>query len=122
MIKVMIVDDSEFMRLTIRNLLKEEKGIEVVGEANDARKAFGKYKELNPDVVTMDVIMPIEYGLTAVKRIYDYDPEAKIIMVSAVGQEKIVNEAVEFGAKGYIVKPIKKEELIKTIHEVSEND
>jgi len=116
--KVMIVDDSRFMRLTLRNMLEHEGKYEVIGEADNDVSAVAKYKELKPDVVTMDIIMPIESGLRAVKEIVEFDPNAKIIMVSAMGQEKIVEEAINLGAKGFVVKPIVPQKLFEAIDKV----
>ncbi|MFW6173878.1 MAG: response regulator [Elusimicrobiota bacterium] len=120
MTKFLVVDDSEFMRLTIKNRLKkiEDNDVEEVEEAKNAKEAFEKYKEFKPDIVTMDILMPIENGLDAVKKIVDFDPEARIIMISAVGQENIVEEAMKIGAKGYVVKPIKQENLEKAVKKV----
>ncbi|OGS20476.1 MAG: hypothetical protein A3J83_03505 [Elusimicrobia bacterium RIFOXYA2_FULL_40_6] len=113
--KVLVVDDSRFMRLTLKNMLEKNGKYEVVGEAEDDISALEKYKDLKPDVVTMDVIMPTESGLTAVKEIIKFDPNARIVMVSAMGQEKIIEEAISFGARGFVTKPVKPEDLLKAI-------
>jgi len=117
MARVLVVDDSAFMRMTLKHLLTQC-GHEVVGEAQDAPEATKKYKELKPDLVTMDIIMPIESGLAAVEKIVKEDPKAKIIMVSAMGQEKIVQEAMSKGAKKFLMKPVQKDNLEKTINEI----
>lgn len=117
MAKILVVDDSAFMRLTLKHLFTQC-GHEVIGEAEDATSAVTKYKELKPDLVTMDIIMPIESGLDAVRKIVQFDSNAKIIMVSAMGQEKISEEARTCGAKGFIVKPVQKaklEEMLKKV-------
>ncbi len=120
MISVLIVDDSKFMRMAIKKILLQE-GLEVIGEAEEDSEAVTKYKELKPDLVTMDIIMPIESGLEAVKSICEYDPQARIIMVSAMGQESVVEESLKLGAKGFVIKPIKKENLMEAIYACIEN-
>lgn len=117
---ILVVDDSKFMRLTLSSLIekKSEGKYKVVGEAGDDVEAVAKYKELKPDVVTMDIIMPVESGLRAVKEIKSIDPAAKIIMVSAMGQEKIVEEAMQLGARGFVTKPVKPEELMSAIDKI----
>lgn len=117
MTKVLIVDDAAFMRLSIKTML-EKNGFEVVGEAKDGLEAVQKYKELNPDIVTMDITMPKVTGVDALKVIRNYDPDAKVIMLSAMGQESIVKEAVLNGAKSFIVKPFKEEHIVKTLRSV----
>ena len=120
MAKILIVDDSKFMRLTLKNLLEKSFGgtHSVAGEAGNAVEAVEKFLQLRPDLVTMDIIMPGESGLEAVKKIIAHSPSAKIIMVSAMGQEKIVEEAIALGAKSFVVKPVKTEDLIKTVEKV----
>lgn len=117
MAKVLIVDDSAFMRLTLKHLLSQL-GHEVAGEAEDAPSAVKKYGELKPDLVTMDVIMPVESGLQAVREIVKNDPRAKVVMVSAMGQEKIMEEAMSAGAKGFITKPVQKERLEEILKKI----
>lgn len=117
MAKVLVVDDAAFMRITIKTML-EKNGFEVVGEAEDGSVAITKYKELNPDIVTMDITMPNMTGVDSLKEIRKYDPEAKIVMVSAMGQEKIVMEAVMNGAKSFIVKPFKEEQVMNTLNKI----
>lgn len=118
MAKILVVDDSKFMRLTLKNMLEKMGGHEVVGEAEDDVSAIEKYKQLKPDLVTMDIIIPVESGLRAVKEIMSLDPKAKIIMVSAMGQEKVVEEAISLGAKGFITKPVVPDKLISEINKV----
>jgi len=118
MAKVLIVDDSKFMRLILKNILIKGDKHSIIGEAENGVEALNKYKELKPDVVTMDIIMPIETGLTAVRKMIEYDKQAKIIMVSAMGQENIVEEAMQLGAKGFVVKPVKPELLMEMIDKV----
>jgi len=111
MAKVLIVDDAAFMRISIKNMLTKN-GYEVVGEAENGAIGVEMYKELKPDMVTMDITMPEMSGLDALKEITKYDPQAKIVMVSAMGQEAMVREAIVSGAKGFIVKPFKEEGII----------
>jgi len=114
MAKVLIVDDAAFMRISIKNMLTKN-GYEVVGEAENGAIGVDMYKELQPDIVTMDITMPEMSGLDALKEITKVDPQAKIVMVSAMGQEAMVREAIVSGAKGFIVKPFKEEGIIAAI-------
>lgn len=118
MAKVLVVDDAAFMRISIKNYLTKN-GFEVVGEAENGAIAIEKYKELKPDVVTMDITMPEMSGLDAMKAIVGMDPGAKVLMVSAMGQEAIVRDAVLSGAKGFIVKPFKEEGLVNALKKLS---
>ena len=112
--KVLIVDDAAFMRLSLRTIL-EQNGFDVVGEAENGAVAIDKYKELKPEVVTIDITMPEMDGVQALRAIKSFDSQAKVIMISALGQESHVKEAVMMGAKGFIVKPWKEEYLIETL-------
>ena len=114
MSKVLIVDDAAFMRISIKNMLTKN-GYEVVGEAENGAIGVDMYKDLKPDIVTMDITMPEMSGLEALKEITKQDPQAKIVMVSAMGQEAMVREAIVSGAKGFIVKPFKEEGIIAAI-------
>lgn len=117
MARVLIVDDSSIMQ---RNLLKvlTEGGHEVVGQAISGIQAVSLYTELNPDIVTMDISMPIMNGVEAVKYIINKDINANIIMISALNQKSMVFDALNNGAKNYIIKPIDPEKLLKTISEI----
>ena len=115
--KVLVVDDAAFMRASIRMML-ERNGFEVVGEAENGLVGINKYKELNPDVVTMDITMPEMGGIEALKAIKQYDPMAKVVMLSAMGQEPMVMDAVVSGAKSFIVKPFKEEIVVQTLNKV----
>ena len=108
--KVLIVDDAAFMRVSIRNIVSKN-GFEVVGEAENGAVAVQKYAELQPDIVTMDITMPEMDGLEALKAIRKMDPGATVIMISALGQESMVRDAVLSGAKGFVVKPFKEETI-----------
>ena len=118
MARIMIVDDAAFMRITIKNMLQKSEH-EVVAEAENGRVAVEKYKELHPDIVTMDITMPEMDGLAALKEIRRIDPNAKIIMVSAMGQEAMVRDAVLNGAKGFIVKPFKEDGILTAISKLA---
>ncbi|MDP4164398.1 MAG: response regulator [Bacillota bacterium] len=118
MIKVMVVDDAAFMRLAIKKVL-EKNGFEVVGEAENGAVSVVKYKECNPDIVTMDITMPDMTGIEALKQIRSFDPKAKIVMVSAMGQESMVKEAIMNGAKSFIVKPYKEEHITQTLLKIA---
>lgn len=115
--KVLIVDDAAFMRTSIRRML-ENNGFEVVGEAENGLVGIEKYKELNPDAVTMDITMPEMGGIEALKVIKQYDPMAKIVILSAMGQEPMVMDAVISGAKSFIVKPFKEDIVVQTLNKV----
>lgn len=112
--KILICDDAAFMRCTIKNMLVNH-GYEVIGEAADGLEAIVKYKELRPDIVTMDITMPNITGIDALKQIIKIDADAKVIMLTAMGQEAMVKEAVLSGAKNFIVKPFTEATLIKVV-------
>jgi two-component system, chemotaxis family, chemotaxis protein CheY len=115
--KILIVDDAAFMRLCLKQML-ENNGFEVVGEAENGLNGIRKYKELQPDLITMDITMPEMDGIEALTVIKQLNPTAKVIMVSALGQESIVRQAIMCGAKTFIVKPFKQEHVIRTIKQV----
>ena len=108
---VLIVDDAAFMRVSIKNMLSKN-GYDIIGEASDGAEGLRKFAELKPDVVTMDITMPEMDGLQALKEIIKSDPKANVIMVSAMGQESMVRDAVMAGAKGFIVKPFKEDVIL----------
>lgn len=118
MAKIMIVDDAAFMRITIKNMLKRSNH-EVVGEAENGLVAIEQYKELKPDIVTMDITMPEMDGITALREIMKIDHDANVIMVSAMGQEAMVRDAILSGAKGFIVKPFKEDGIISAIDKLA---
>lgn len=107
---VLVVDDTLFMRVTISNMFSEW-GYEVVGNAVNGKEAVAMYRELQPDLVTMDVTMPVMTGIAAVKEIIPEFPNAKIIMITALGQQKLILDAIESGAKDFITKPFEPEKL-----------
>ena len=112
--RVLIVDDASFMRMSIKNMLANY-DFEIVGEAENGVMAIEKYKELQPDIVTMDITMPEMDGLESLREIKKIDPGASVVMVSALGQESRMKEAIIYGAKGFIVKPFKEEMLISAL-------
>jgi two-component system, chemotaxis family, chemotaxis protein CheY len=117
MAKVLIVDDAAFMRMMIKDIL-EKNGFEIIGEANNGIKAVELYKKERPDVVTMDITMPDMDGIEAVKAIKAYDPSAKVIMCSAMGQQSMVMDAIRAGARDFIVKPFQADRVLEAIKKV----
>ncbi len=115
--RILIVDDSLFMRTLLKNILFSG-GHDIVGEAGDGDEAIAKYQELKPDLVTMDVVMPKVNGIEALKGIKTIDPNAKVVMCTAVGQEQMVKLAIKTGAKGYIVKPFQAPKVLEEIKNV----
>lgn len=116
-VQILIVDDAIFMRKMIGDILKKE-GYEVCGEAENGIEAVNKYKELNPDLVTMDIIMPDMSGIDAVQEIVKLDSKAKILMVSAMGQQSLVVEAIQKGAKDYVIKPFQPSRVLEAVERV----
>ncbi|KGK97985.1 chemotaxis protein CheY [Methanococcoides methylutens] len=116
--KVLIVDDTAFMRKLLKNILFGA-GFDIAGEAENGNQAVEMYKELNPDVVTMDIVMPDMNGIDALKQIKSFDKGAKVVMCTAIGQEKIVKTAIKLGAKGYIIKPFQAPKVLEEIKKVT---
>ncbi len=112
--KVLIIDDALFMRTSLKMML-EKNGFQVVGEAENGVVGIKKFQELKPDIVTMDITMPEMDGLQALQEIKKIDPEANIVVVSAMGQQACVVDAITHGAKTFIVKPFQEEHIIKTL-------
>ena len=121
MTRVLIADDASFMRQMIRDIIEPE-GFEVVGEASDGVEVIEKFKELHPDLVMMDIVMPKRSGIDALKGIVSMDPTAQVVMCSALGQETLVTEAIQAGAKDFIVKPFKPESVIATLRRTLEKE
>jgi len=117
MARILIADDSQFMRNILKNIIQKA-GHEIVGEASNGREAVELFKTLNPDLVMLDIVMPEMDGLEALKKIKEINPSAKVIMCTGLGQQKLVVQAIENGAKGYIVKPFQAEFVIKEINRV----
>jgi two-component system chemotaxis response regulator CheY len=112
--RIMIVDDAAFMRKRIRNILLKH-GYEVVAEGENGKEAVDFYQQHSPDLVTMDITMPEMDGIEAVRQIMKIDPNAKILMCSAMGQQPLVVEALEAGAKDFIIKPFQPSKVIEAV-------
>ena len=112
--KILIIDDAAFMRMMIKDILTKN-GYEIAGEAENGQKGIEKFKDCNPDLVTLDITMPEMDGLTALKKIKEIDSNAKIIMCSAMGQQAMVIEAIQNGAKDFIVKPFEADRVLEAV-------
>ena len=110
--RVLIVDDSAFMRTMVRGALANA-GYDIVAEADNGEVAIQQYVQLKPDLVTMDLVMVGNGGMDALKRIVAHDPKARVLVVSAMGQQALVIEAIQTGAKGFLVKPFEPEQLME---------
>jgi len=117
MATILIVDDAAFMRMMIKDILTKN-GYTVIGEAENGIKAVERYKELNPDLVIMDITMPEMDGIQAVRQIKALNSAAKIIMCSAMGQQAMVIESIQEGARDFIVKPFQAERVIEAVRKV----
>jgi two-component system chemotaxis response regulator CheY len=113
-IDVLIVDDLTFIKMVLRDLV-EKAGFRVVGEASDGIQALDQFQEKRPDVVLLDITMPNMDGLTTLKKMLEMDPQANIIMCSALGQQQLILQAIQLGAKDFIVKPFRPERVISAI-------
>lgn len=119
--RVLVVDDAAFMRLRIKDIV-EKAGIIVIGEAVDGREAVQKFQELKPDLVLLDITMPVMDGLTALRNILHFDPEATVVMISAISQKDVVRDALEMGAKYYITKPFEEQRIINMLKSVLKDE
>ncbi|MDQ0298724.1 two-component system chemotaxis response regulator CheY [Salibacterium salarium] len=117
MASVLIVDDASFMRMMIKDILTKN-DFEIAGEASNGQEAVDMYNELKPDLVTMDITMPEKDGVVALKEIQSNYPDAKIIMCSAMGQQSMVIDAIQAGAKDFIVKPFQADRVMDAINKV----
>lgn len=117
--RVLVVDDAVVMRMMIKDILSKN-GFEIAGEATNGADAVEKYKSLRPDVVTMDMVMPGMDGIAAVKQIIADDPDAKIVMCTSMGQEALLKEAMDAGAKTRITKPFRPSDILEVIGKVLE--
>ncbi len=115
--KVLIVDDAAFMRMMLKDILTKN-DFEVVAESENGKKAVADFQKYKPDIITMDITMPEMNGIDAVKAIKALDPSVKIVMVSAMGQQPMVIEAIQAGANDFIVKPFQPERVIEAITKV----
>lgn len=114
---VLVCDDAIFMRTMISDILSQA-GYEVVGEAESGNQAVERYKQLKPDLVTMDIVMPDMGGIDAVREIMKIDPSARILMCSAMGQQALVIEAIQAGAKDFVVKPFQPSRVLEAVQRV----
>lgn len=114
MAKVLIVDDAAFMRMQMTDILQKG-GHEVIGQAENGQVAVEQFKKLKPDLVTMDITMPVMDGIDALKGIKAFDPNAKVIMCSAMGQQSMVVNAIQAGAKDFVVKPFQPDRVLHAI-------
>ena len=113
---VLIVDDASVVRLMLKKVLKAD--FDIVGEATNGIDALTKYKELRPDIVTMDITMPEADGIQATKDIIAFDEDAKIVMMSGIDQKEMLTQAIKAGASSYIVKPFEKDRIVSTLNEI----
>ena len=113
--RVLIVDDAAFMRSMIADIVEKDEAFEVVGQASTGAEAVERYRELKPDLVTMDIVMPEMDGIEATRQIVEEDPEARIVMCSALGQEALVIESIAAGARDFIVKPFTAEKVLQVL-------
>ena len=113
-INVLIVDDLAFIKIVLRDIL-EKSGFRVVGEASNGEEAISLYQDKRPDVVLMDITMPGMDGLTALKKIREIDPEARVIICSALGQQRLIVQAIQLGAKDFIVKPFQPQRVVSSL-------
>ena len=114
---VLICDDAIFMRTMVGDILQQA-GFEIVGEAETGVQAVEKYKQLRPDLVTMDIVMPDMGGIDAVREITKFDSNAKVLMCSAMGQQALVVEAIQAGAKDFVVKPFQPSRVLEAVQRV----
>ena len=114
---VLICDDAIFMRTMVGDILTQA-GYDVVGEAETGVQAVERFRELRPDLVTMDIVMPDMGGIDAVREIVKLDPEAKVLMCSAMGQQALVVEAIQAGAKDFVVKPFQPSRVLEAVQRV----
>ena len=117
MARVLITDDAAFMRMMIKDILTKN-GYNIAGEAENGAKAVEKYNELKPDLVLMDITMPEMDGIQALKKIKETDPNASVIMCSAMGQQAMVIESIQSGAKDFIVKPFQADRVLEAVQKV----
>jgi two-component system, chemotaxis family, chemotaxis protein CheY len=113
-VNVLIVDDLAFIKIVLRDII-EKSGFRVVGEASNGEQAISLYQDTRPDVVLMDITMPGMDGLTAMKKIREIDPAARIIICSALGQQRLILQAIQQGAKDFIVKPFQPERVVSAL-------
>ena len=115
--KILVVDDAKVIRMVIKRLLTQH-GYQVAGEAGNGREALEKYKELRPDAVTMDIIMPEMDGIQGLKEIIAFDKQAKVIMISAIDQRDSLTDAIRNGAADYVVKPFEDDRMVTALKNI----
>lgn len=115
--RILVVDDAMFMRMMLKNILTKN-GYEVCGEAANGQEAIDKYIELRPDLVLLDITMPEMDGITALKEIKHIDPQAVVVMCSAMGQQGMVIDAIQGGAIDFIVKPFQEDRVLESLHKL----
>jgi two-component system chemotaxis response regulator CheY len=113
-VNVLIVDDLAFIKIVLRDII-EKAGFRVVGEASDGEQAIALYQDTRPDVVLMDITMPGMDGLTALEKIREIDPAARVIICSALGQQRLIVQAIQLGARDFIVKPFQPQRVISAL-------
>lgn len=119
--KLLIVDDASVVRLMVKKVLRQS-NFTVIGEASNGKEALEKYKELRPDIVTMDLVMPEVDGIQATKDIIAFDENAKVVILSGIDQKEMLMQAIKAGASSYIVKPFEGDRIISTLNEVLEKE
>jgi len=112
--KILVVDDANFMRMIVKDTLTPH-GFEIVGEASNGNEAVAKYEQLKPDLVTMDITMKEKDGVAAAREILAKDPNARIIMVTALGQERMLMDCLSLGVKDFVVKPFEPERIVTAV-------
>ncbi len=115
--RILLADDAAFMRLMLKNIL-EGAGYEVVGEAQNGREAIEKFRELKPDMVISDMVMPEKGGIDVIREVMAEFPDANVLICSAIGQQALVIEAIQAGAKDYLVKPFEQANVIETVSKI----
>ncbi|MEB2308141.1 MAG: response regulator [Candidatus Brocadiaceae bacterium] len=115
--KILVVDDAKVIRMIIRQILTRN-GFEIAGEAGNGREAFEKYKELRPDAVTMDIVMPEVDGIQGLKEIIAFDNQAKVVMISAIDQRDSLMESLRYGAADYVVKPFEDDRMVAAMKNI----
>ncbi|MBE0595914.1 MAG: response regulator [Desulfuromonadales bacterium] len=118
-LRILIVDDALFMRNVLKDIFLRA-GFEIAGEAADGVEAVQAYRDLEPDLVTMDIVMPLLSGVEATEEICRYDPQARVVMCSALGQEPLLLAAVKAGARDFIVKPFIELQVLEVVRRVSD--
>ncbi|MFX1276841.1 MAG: response regulator [Promethearchaeota archaeon] len=116
--RVLIVDDAQFTRNILKNIMSKTGYVEIVGEASNGKEGIDLFKKLKPDMITMDLVMPEKGGIETIEEILKIDPKALIVVVSALGQEALVLEAAKKGAKDFIQKPFKTEQILEVLERI----